>query len=192
MCYGLDMFRLLAQSRITINRHVDAAENNANNMRLFEATGCGALLITDYKDNLDELFEIGKEVIAYHSPEECVELIKYYLNHPDEAQKIARAGQERTLRDHSYSLRMKQTSEILLRHLRYKKEKYKYRQPDNISSNYQYINSSQISQNLTAAWQSKEIPARQRWLVQKELNGMYAGQTPVVYQVLADALYRIA
>ncbi len=70
------------KSFITINRHIDVAENYANNMRLFEATGCGALLITDYKDNLNELFEIGEEIVAYRSPEEAAALIKYYLSNP--------------------------------------------------------------------------------------------------------------
>ncbi|MBF0449811.1 MAG: glycosyltransferase [Candidatus Magnetomorum sp.] len=115
--WGLEMFTLMAQSKIAINRHIDVAENYANNMRLYEATGCGALLITDYKDNLNDLFEIGKEVIAYRSPEECVDLIDYYLNHPQEAERIARAGQEKTLRDHTYVNRMAQISEILKRHL---------------------------------------------------------------------------
>ena len=50
--WGLDMYRALARSKITINRHINVAENNANNMRLFEATGTGSLLITDRKDNL--------------------------------------------------------------------------------------------------------------------------------------------
>jgi len=116
--WGRGMFTLLRRSRITLNRHIDVAEDYANNMRLFEATGCGALLITDYKENLDELFEIGKEVVAYRSPEECAALIQYYLAHPEEAEAIARAGQARTLRDHSYARRMEETALILERHLR--------------------------------------------------------------------------
>ena len=58
--WGMDMYRALARSRVTLNRHINVAENNANNMRLYEATGVGALLITDRKDNLNDLFEVGK------------------------------------------------------------------------------------------------------------------------------------
>ena len=111
--WGLDMYKTLARSKITINRHINVAENNANNMRLYEATGVGSLLITDYKENLNKLFEIGKEVLAYSSPEEAVKLVKYYLDHPEEAQSIAKAGQERTLRDHSYKNRMVELVELL-------------------------------------------------------------------------------
>ena len=115
--WGLDMYRALARSRVTLNRHINVAENNANNMRLYEATGVGALLITDRKDNLGELFEIGKEVVAYSSPEEAAELIRYYLAHPEEAEAIASAGQARTLRDHTYRRRMEELVPILERYL---------------------------------------------------------------------------
>lgn len=115
--WGLDMYRALARSKITLNRHINVAENNANNMRLYEATGVGALLITDRKDNLGELFEVGKEVVDYSSQEEAAELIHYYLDHPDKAVAIARAGQARTLREHTYQHRMEELVPILKRYL---------------------------------------------------------------------------
>ncbi|MBC7617640.1 MAG: glycosyltransferase family 1 protein [Candidatus Saccharibacteria bacterium] len=115
--WGLDMYRALARSRVTLNRHINVAENNANNMRLYEATGVGALLITDRKDNLSELFEVGKEVVAYSSPEEAAEMIRYYIAHPEEARLIARAGQERTLKEHTYKKRMDELLPLLARHL---------------------------------------------------------------------------
>lgn len=115
--WGLDMYRALARSRVTLNRHINVAENNANNMRLYEATGVGALLITDRKDNLGELFEVDKEVIAYSTPEEAAELIRYYIAHPDEASEIARAGQARTLREHTYQRRMEELVPVLEQYL---------------------------------------------------------------------------
>lgn len=115
--WGLDMYRALARSKITLNRHINVAENNANNMRLYEATGVGSLLLTDRKDNLGEIFEVGKEVVAYSSQEEAAELIRYYLANPEEAAGIAKAGQARTLRDHTYKRRMEELAPILKRHL---------------------------------------------------------------------------
>ena len=101
--WGRDMFRVLGRSKITINQHIDIAENYANNMRLFEATGMGALLITDWKDNIADLFEPGKEVVCYKSVDECLELIDYYSRHEAERAAIAAAGQRRTLQHHSYA-----------------------------------------------------------------------------------------
>lgn len=188
--WGLTMFSLLAKSRITINRHIDVAEHNANNMRLFEATGCGALLITDYKDNLDELFKVGQEVVAYRSPEECAALIRYYQENPEEARQIARAGQSRTLRDHTYGRRMEQTAELLLRHLRYRRERGRLPALDlaTISSSKVAIDPNAVTEGLTTAWKNAEIPTRQRALTQHELAEMYSGRVPQVFHVMAESL----
>lgn len=115
--WGIDMYRTLARSRIALNRHISAAENNANNMRLYEATGVGAMLLTDQKNNLHELFEIGKEIVTYSSKEEAAELVNYYLNHPEEIELIAKAGQNRTLREHTYKARMVELTTILHKYL---------------------------------------------------------------------------
>ncbi|MBI4568206.1 MAG: glycosyltransferase, partial [Planctomycetes bacterium] len=111
--WGLEMFRVLARSRITLNVHIDAAECCANNLRLFEATGCGALLVTEEAPNLPDLFEPGREVVTYRDPEECAATVRYYLEHPREAETIARAGQERTLREHTYIRRFARTADVL-------------------------------------------------------------------------------
>jgi hypothetical protein len=111
--WALDMYRVLAQSCITLNRHGAIAEDFANNMRLYEATGMGALLLTDEKRNLGELFAVGKEVVTYRTAEEAAELVRHYAAHPAEREAIARAGQQRTLMEHGYGARMRELGEIL-------------------------------------------------------------------------------
>lgn len=116
--WGLDMYNILNNSKITLTKHITAvAGDYANNMRLYEATGCGTLLIVDKKDNLGEIFEIGKEVVAYENTEDLIDKIKYYLSHEEERKKIAKAGQERTLRDHTYEVRTKELVSILEKYL---------------------------------------------------------------------------
>ena len=115
--WGIQMYQILHRSKITLNYHIDVAGPYANNMRLFEATGVGTLLITDWKENLHEMFEPGKEVVAYRSSEECAELILYYLEHGDERQAIARAGQQRTLQEHTYYQRMQELVNIVRKYL---------------------------------------------------------------------------
>jgi spore maturation protein CgeB len=110
--WGRQMYEILRCSKITLNHHGDVAPY-ANNMRLYEATGVGTLLITDAKGNLREIFEPGKEVIAYHDPNECVQSIQFYLEHEGEREAIARAGQERTLREHTYYQRMQELVDIV-------------------------------------------------------------------------------
>ena len=114
--WGREMYQILRKSRITLNHHGDIAPY-ANNMRLYEATGTGALLVTDWKENLHEIFEPGKEVVAYKTPEECLDLVKYYLDHDQKREAIAQAGQERTLREHTYYQRMQELMAIIRNYL---------------------------------------------------------------------------
>jgi len=111
-----DMYGLLASSQITLNRHIDIAEGYANNMRLYEATGMGACLLTDAKVNLPCLFEPDQEVVTYETPAEAVGKLKQLLADPQAAVAIAARGQARTLREHSYSQRMAELVALLQRH----------------------------------------------------------------------------
>jgi spore maturation protein CgeB len=110
--WGLEMYQILSNSKITLNCHGDIPPYAAN-MRLYEATGAGALLITDWKPNLREIFEPGKEVVAYRTPEECADQIQYYLEHDEDRESIARAGRERTLREHTYYRRVKELLDMI-------------------------------------------------------------------------------
>ena len=116
--WGLEMYKIFARSEISFNRHINISLNNANNMRLFESTGMGSLLLTDKKNNLNELFEIDKEILTYESKEEALEKYKYLISHPIEIKKIAKAGQARTLREHTYEVRMNELIDILKKYLK--------------------------------------------------------------------------
>jgi spore maturation protein CgeB len=100
--WGADMYQVLRRSRITLNSHIDLAGREAGNMRLFEATGVGAFLLTDFKDNLDTLFAPDREVAVWRSIDECLERIDHYLRDEEGRAAIARAGQARTISQHTY------------------------------------------------------------------------------------------
>ena len=111
--WGIDMYQVLSDSRITVNQHESWAGDHANNLRLYEATGVGTLLITDAKSDLSTLFKPHQEVVVYHSVEECRELIDHFLAHPAEAAAIAAAGRRRTLSEHTYAHRMQEFLDLL-------------------------------------------------------------------------------
>ena len=111
--WGWEMYETLSRSRMTLNFHHNSTAPYANNRRLYEATGVGALLITDWKKDLHEMFEPGKEVVAYRTSEECVELIQYYMDHDDERKAIAQAGQERTIKEHTCYERTRELLDIV-------------------------------------------------------------------------------
>jgi spore maturation protein CgeB len=115
--WGMEMYQVLRRSQITINIHLDAAAGLAGNMRMFEATGMGALLITEDAPNIGKLYKSGEEVITYKNTENLIELIRYYIDRPQEREAIAQAGQARTLKDHSTVQRSKELLEIFTRYL---------------------------------------------------------------------------
>lgn len=108
--WGLPMYQTLRDCRMVLNYHLDAAGQFANNLRLFEVTGVGSLLVTDNKVNIRDYFEPGAEIIAYDDSADCVRKVQYLLAQPEEAQRMAAAAQARVLAEHTYAHR---TQELL-------------------------------------------------------------------------------
>lgn len=112
--FGLKYYEILARSKIVFNNHIDCAEDCAGNVRLYEATGMGACLLTDWKTNLPDLFGIDVDVVTYRSAEECIEKVSYLLEHESARKAISDSGQRRTLRDHTFAQRIARLHEIIL------------------------------------------------------------------------------
>lgn len=74
-------------------------------LRDFEAPMCKTCYITGFTEELTEFYEPGKEVDTYTTSSELVDKVRYYLNHPDAAQKLRQAGYQRALRDHTWKNR---------------------------------------------------------------------------------------
>lgn len=100
--WGFEMYRIYLRSKIVINRHGEVAEGYTNNMRCFEATGCGALLMTEASKNIDFYFEPGEECVTYEDADDLVEKIRFYLMNDKERERIALAGKLKTLESHTY------------------------------------------------------------------------------------------
>lgn len=100
--FGREMLRVLQDAKLAFNSHIGVAGRYAGNVRLFEATGVGTCLLTDWKENLGDLFCEDREIVTYRSDQECVEKARWLLEHPEQARQIAAAGQARTLRDHTF------------------------------------------------------------------------------------------
>jgi hypothetical protein len=116
--FGLEMLALLARSKIGLNIHGEVAGRFAGNMRLFETTGVGTCLVTDWKQNMAELFEPDCEVVVYSSIPDCLEKVAWLADHPTERNAIARAGQARTLRDYTYAKKAEALDAIIRRGFR--------------------------------------------------------------------------
>jgi hypothetical protein len=122
-CYGSQLYKLLNDSKITLNvhGHVNAnygkAKFAAGNIRLFEATGTGCCLLTDHLPHLEEFFIPDEEVVTYRNKFEAVEKAKYLLENPSIADSIARKGHAKAWAHHTSKIRAKEFCKMLERNV---------------------------------------------------------------------------
>ncbi len=106
-------------AKINLNLHSSSFHEGVNpigdfvNPRTFEIAACGGFQLVDYRSELPELFEIGKELVCYKDLDELRSLIKYYLRNPEEKAEIAARGQLRAKRNHTFENRMREMLSII-------------------------------------------------------------------------------
>lgn len=82
-------------------------------LRDFDAPMSGALYVTHRNPDLTELFTEGQEIACYETAKECLEVITYYLTHPDRLKAVAEAGWHKASKRDSWDARIRQTFEML-------------------------------------------------------------------------------
>jgi spore maturation protein CgeB len=100
-----DKAKAAAAARVSLNT-LHFAEIDGLNCRAFELAGCGAFQFVTSVPVLREHFLPGEEIIAFASIEELIDGIEYYLKRPEMARGIAKRGQERAYREHTYERRL--------------------------------------------------------------------------------------
>src|SRR4030065_1394699 len=91
----------------TINFHARSMQMKAAvNQRVFDVPAAGGFLLTDFKEQLAEVLEPGKESVCYHHPEEIPDLVRFYLDHPEARRQIGERGRARVLAEHTYRHRL--------------------------------------------------------------------------------------
>ena len=106
---GDDMVNAINSYKIHFNKNI----SDDINYRTFETTGCGTFLLTNYTPGLEKLFDIGKEIVVYNDLNDLDNKVKYYLENEEERKKIAKAGYERSKKDHTYFERSKKLIQII-------------------------------------------------------------------------------
>jgi len=105
--WGEKLYQLLFASKIVLNitrSHFYGAETGIN-LRIFEALAAGCFLLTDYCDELAELFEIGVEIETFSGSVELQQKVRYYLENSEKRLAIARRGHERYLKEFTWQKR---------------------------------------------------------------------------------------
>jgi spore maturation protein CgeB len=99
--------KALRAARICLNT-LNFSEVNALNCRAFEIAGCGGFQLMTFAPVVSEHFESGVELVTFDSVENLLEQIHHYLRNPQLAAEIARRGQLRAHRDHTYENRLRE------------------------------------------------------------------------------------
>jgi hypothetical protein len=103
--------QLFSQSHISLGFATAGDSHNSQHrlthlrLREFEAPMSGALYLTEHQAELGEYFAIGTEVITYTDRQDLLEKVTHYLAHPEQAERIRRAGYARARRDHTWQHR---------------------------------------------------------------------------------------
>lgn len=107
-----DYFEVMRRSKFVFNAHRDELSDYSN-IRVFEATGVGSCLITDRGNEMKKFFDIDNEIVTFESVDEAIEKLEYLDSHDNVRVEIARAGQRRTLADHTVQKRCEAIHEII-------------------------------------------------------------------------------
>lgn len=93
----------LNRAKICIN-FSEASEGNQLQFkaRIFEAIGCGTLMLTEYLPGIEKYYMPGEEIDTWRSEKELIDKIDYYLTHDDKRKNIETKGYSRTINEHTY------------------------------------------------------------------------------------------
>ncbi len=112
--YGDQRFDIYGHSKIVVDINWDVLPAEGLSNRPFEVTGSGACFFVDLvREDIKRCYEEGKEFVSFKDEKDLRQKIKYYLEHDEEREKIAKAGYIKTVAKHTYIERVKQLLDII-------------------------------------------------------------------------------
>lgn len=105
--YLMVMPKVFYLSKININISSRSIETGIP-QRVWDIMAVGGFCLTNYQPELEEYFEIGKDLDVYHDLDELIAKIDYYLHHEDTRVRIAINGYKKVRKLHTYQHRMKE------------------------------------------------------------------------------------
>lgn len=109
--YG-DLPRFYSMSAVSLNC-TSRQMKGAVNQRVFDVPACGGFVLSDRREQLDALFEPGREALVYDGPQEIPDLVARCLGDAELRQRVGRAARERILAEHTYEHRLSRLLEVM-------------------------------------------------------------------------------
>jgi len=108
-----DLHRYYSSAKIVLSDHADdLSEIGLVPNRLYDATACGAFVISEYSPYIEEIFE--DSIPMFKNKEEFKQLVDYYLSHPEERALKAQKAQAITLSKYTNSAVGKELKQLFL------------------------------------------------------------------------------
>jgi spore maturation protein CgeB len=107
-----DFVRAYAGATVAVNVHRNSAEDRGGditgvNRRTFEIAAIGVPQVVDAREDLARHFEEGSEVLVYTDEHQLKGQVKRAIQDDNYRDRLAAAGRERALRQHTYMHRMR-------------------------------------------------------------------------------------
>jgi spore maturation protein CgeB len=99
-------------AKICINLNTVPPVNGVN-LKTFEIPAAGGFQLSDFREDVNDLFVVGEEIEIFHNENELREKVVFYMKNEQLRKNIAQAGRVRVLRDHTLEKRVAAILKIL-------------------------------------------------------------------------------
>ncbi len=110
--YYTDMNKIFYLSRINLNITLPSIETGMP-QRILDIMGSGGFVLTNYQQEIEDYFEIGKDIEVFRDMDELMEKVSYYLSHEEERLQIAMNGYQKVCKCFSYIHQLTHMLEIV-------------------------------------------------------------------------------
>lgn len=111
--YDTQLGKIYQTSKINLNITAKNIHHGVP-MRIFDILSVGGFCISNYQKGIEELFEIGTDLVVYDDYNDLMYKTAYYLEHEDERLQIAENGKRKVREYHLYEHRIKEIEKIVM------------------------------------------------------------------------------
>ncbi len=116
LSYYDNLSEMYNMSKINFNMTSRQMKNSVN-QRIFDVPAVGGFLLTDYKSQLEEIYDLKTDIATFKNVDEIPSLIKYYLKNPEVREKMSKNAYKKVVENQTYELRIKKL--VLIMQSRY-------------------------------------------------------------------------
>lgn len=108
----LESSKVYYAGKINLNVTLRSIENGVP-LRIFEIMSVGGFVLSNWQEGITELFEEGKEIVTFKTPEEMIEKVDYYLAHEEERVRIGINGYQKVKKCYTFEHQLSKIISIL-------------------------------------------------------------------------------